>query len=256
MNSLYFKYDLSRVGMDMRYAQTTSKNSLPFSPYSFFRQTGGLPAAVPINTIPDSLKKDVLYYGPEKSLLSSISLFSSLYTEKNQTLSADFRFPIGIGSNLVGYLKIGGQYRYQKNNNDQETPYATIHTGSDIQDLIMEAIVDHFGVPYDSTYGKFAATEFMGDPEFVRERVSTIRKYVLPHLSRLKPAQKIHILSRLNYFTRFLDLGGDSTAHRRARWILLRSPYWWLNVIRYINKKWFGKKKQKELEDAIFSRES
>ncbi|UCD36635.1 MAG: carboxypeptidase-like regulatory domain-containing protein [Fidelibacterota bacterium] len=164
VNSLAFKYDLSRVGVDLKYAQTTSKNNLPQSPYSRLRQTGGLGGTIPVDTPPDSLKKNVDWYGPEETLLSNISLFSSLYTEERQSLSADFKFPIGIGVNLVGYIKIGGQYHDQRNTNDQESPYAAIGTGSDIQDDIAEAIVQLFHVQYDSAYGRFPASQFMGEP--------------------------------------------------------------------------------------------
>jgi TonB-dependent receptor len=163
VNSLDFKYDLRRVQIDLKFANTSSKNNLPESPYVQLKTGQATTGPVTANTIPDSLKKLWAYPGADKVYLDNINLFSSLYKENNSTFSSDFKFPYRLGSFLSGYLKIGGKYRHQNNSNDQKTPYASVSSTGSFQSAMVNDLSDQFGVYVDPSTAKFAASNFTTD---------------------------------------------------------------------------------------------
>jgi len=167
LNSLDFEYDLGKILMNLKFAYTTSRNDLPEEPYFAFRQTGGTGGAVPNNVTPDSLGKRVEWYGDSLAYLFNLNLFSTKYKQNTQSYIAHFKLPFSFLSSAAGYLKFGGEYKYDKHTNDQSTPYATINTGGNFQDSMMADLVRQFGVPYDSTVGKFAGSSFPGDPDLL-----------------------------------------------------------------------------------------
>ncbi|HQU74037.1 MAG TPA: carboxypeptidase-like regulatory domain-containing protein, partial [Calditrichia bacterium] len=61
VNSLNLDYDFNFMQMDMKFASTRSKNSLPEAPDIVFWQTGAIIGAIPENTIPDSLVQQIEY---------------------------------------------------------------------------------------------------------------------------------------------------------------------------------------------------
>lgn len=169
MNSLNFDYDFGIMIMNLKAAYTTSSNDLPEEPRFRFRQTGGTGGAVEPNTIPDSLKNNVTWYGDTAMYLGSMNLFSTKYRENNQVYNANFKFPFSLGPSFFsGYLKIGGEYRRSKHTNDQSTPYADLSTGDPYQDSMLVDLQDQFGVLYDPAVGKFVASDFRGDPELTK----------------------------------------------------------------------------------------
>ena len=163
VNSLDFKYDLKRVQMDFKVANTASKNNLPESPFIQLKTGQATTGSVTDNTIPDSLKKLWSYPGPDKVYLDNINLFSSLYKENNSTFSSDFKFPYRLGAFLSGYLKIGGKYRHQSNSNDQKTPYASVSSTGSFQTAMVNDLSSQFGVYIDPSTAKFAASNFTTD---------------------------------------------------------------------------------------------
>ncbi|MCR4439965.1 MAG: carboxypeptidase-like regulatory domain-containing protein [bacterium] len=162
-NSLDFSQDFRRFSLQLKFASTYSKNSLPDSPYLIYRQTGGTGGEVGINKKPEDLKTQVEYYGPEKTYLTNLNLFASTYKESNQEYSSNLRVPIRVGPIFHGYLKFGGQFRRGDHNNDQETPYGELRRGSQINNAMLDTLVSRFGVDYDPSTGMFTAARFMGD---------------------------------------------------------------------------------------------
>ncbi len=168
VNSVEFKYDFKRVLMDFKFANSFAKNNLPESPFLQFKTGPVTTGAIPINTIPDSLKTLWAYPGPDEVYLDNINMFSSLYKENNRTVSSNFKFPFSLGSSLTGYLKIGGDYHRQKNSNDQKTPYASIRSSGSFQTAMVNALSNEFGVEVDPATAKFAASNFTGSSELTR----------------------------------------------------------------------------------------
>jgi TonB-dependent receptor len=160
VNSLDFKYDLGLLQMDLKFANTSSRNNLPQAPDIQFFQTGSIVGAITDNTIPDNLTQQVNYRGPEEIFSRNLSLFSSNYRENNQSYKTNFKFPLTVGSSLSGYFKFGGDYQHENHKNDQSTPYVDLYAaGSDFQQAMMDSLTARFGVTLASN-GRFAASNF------------------------------------------------------------------------------------------------
>jgi len=168
VNSIDLKYDFKHVLMDFKFSNSSSQNNLPESPFIQFKTGPVTTGSIPVNTIPDSLKKLWAYPGPDQVYLDQISMFSSLYKENNKVLGSNFKFPFRLGSFFSGYLRIGGEYHRQENSNDQKTPYAGIRKSGDFQAAMVEDLENRFNIPVDPATAKFAASNFMGDPDLTR----------------------------------------------------------------------------------------
>ncbi len=169
VNSLDFKYDLGLLQMDLKFANTYSKNNLPQSPLHQFSQTGAIIGAIADNTVPDDLTQQVVYRGAQDTYLTNVNLFSTKYEENNQSYKANFKLPFNHGSSLSGYFKLGGEYRREGHVNDQSTPYATLARTSALQRQLMDSLVARFGVNFDPTNGRFRASSFTsGDLDLTR----------------------------------------------------------------------------------------
>lgn len=166
-NSLDFTRDFKWLSMQFKFANLYSKNSLPESPYFTFRQTGGTGGEVRMNAIPESLKTQVEYYGPEKVYFSNVSIFKTIYKETAQDYQGNFRVPFRFLSNLNGFIKFGGQYRRSDHRNDQDTPYGGLRRGSPITNAMIDSLASRFSVSYDSAMGQFRASDFLGDRELM-----------------------------------------------------------------------------------------
>ncbi|MDP3580320.1 MAG: carboxypeptidase-like regulatory domain-containing protein [Ignavibacteria bacterium] len=167
VHSLELENDFGFMTAQLKVAGTYSKNSLPWSPYFRFQQTGGVSTgAVPINTSPEELVRSVKYNGSNLSYLNSVNLFSSIYQEKNNLVKGDFKIPFIFGNDISGYLKFGGEYISSKHTNDQTTPYfdpraVGSSTGTkDINRMIMDGIISKFGLARDVAVGRFYASNF------------------------------------------------------------------------------------------------
>jgi TonB-dependent receptor len=161
VNSLEFENDFGFMSMDLKAANTFSRNYLPNSPFYQFVQTGGVSTGtVPYNTPPEALISPNIYKGAASTYLSSVSLFSTEYREIDQVIKGNFKIPLTVGSAVSGFIKFGGEYDHNKHTNDQSTPYAEIERTSAFKRQMMDSILAHFPVVYDSLAGKFAASEF------------------------------------------------------------------------------------------------
>ncbi|MGB2870197.1 MAG: carboxypeptidase-like regulatory domain-containing protein [Bacteroidota bacterium] len=160
VNSLEFNNDFGFLSMELKVANSYSRNHLPYAPQLDFSQTGGIPGQIPDNTVPDSLKNLVSDKGPLKTYLTSISLFSADYKENDQVYKGDFKVPVRVEDITSGFLKFGGEFRYNYRTNDQGTPYANIRGGSTIGGQILSLLESHFGFVRDSTVGQFPGNNF------------------------------------------------------------------------------------------------
>ena len=160
MNSLVFSYDLGFMSFDLRAANSYSRNNLPDAPQSEFYQTRGVGTSTP-NTIPEDLTSLIRYGGTEATYLNTLTLFSSSYKQNGQTYKADFKVPFRLGSDLAGYLKVGGEFNTTRHQNSQRTPYATIGGTTTIQSAITNGIRGQFpGMTFNSGINLFTSTGF------------------------------------------------------------------------------------------------
>jgi len=168
VNSLEWKNDFQWVQFGLKLASTTSKNNLPKSPFVTLKTGQVTTGPVTDDTIPDSLKKLWAYPGANQVYLDDISLFSSIYKESNKTVTPFINFPFRLGSSFTGFLKLGGVYRYQKNSNDQKTPYASIRSSGAFQTAMVNALSNRFHIAVDPATAKFAASNFTGSSTLTR----------------------------------------------------------------------------------------
>ncbi len=165
VNSLEFENDFGFMSVELKAAYTYSKNSLPYSPFYQFRQTGGVSTgSVPYNTHPEDLVEQVNFRGDSLIYLSSVSLFSSTYKESAGILKGDFKIPFNISDFGSGFVKFGGEYRGNTHTNDQNTPYfepegANSTSSNNLKKQIMDGIAANFPVTADGT-GRFPGYNF------------------------------------------------------------------------------------------------
>jgi TonB-dependent receptor len=214
VNSLGFNYDLGLLQMDLKFANTYSRNELPESPNIRFNQTGSIVGVIATNTVPDSLVGQVNYRGPEQIYSQNLSLFSSVYQENNQSYKANFKVPLNVGSSLSGYLKFGGEYLKENHKNDQNTPYVDLvavgNTG--FQGRMMDSLVARFGVTLASN-GRFAASQFTsGDPDltaaFLNDRFGQFYWAIDPGL----------LIDMANYLNNNPEFSGRATGTETGGW--------------------------------------
>ena len=160
VNSLEFANDFGFMSAVITAANTYSRNFTPGSPQYDFTQTGGIPGATAVNTVPEALVPSVSYEGASKVFLTNISLFSADYKENDQVLKADFKIPFNLENVTSGFIKTGGEFRYSVHNNNQGTPYAGIRAGSPISSAITDLMAQRYGVVLDSAANLFPGTNF------------------------------------------------------------------------------------------------
>jgi TonB-dependent receptor len=173
LNSLQFTYDLKFISTDITVANSYSRNHLPLSPNYAFFQNNGISHQHSVtgdtNIVPENLTHFVNYNGDTTTLLGSTSLFSADYRENDQIYKADFKIPLRLGSFISGYLKFGGEYRYNGHYNDQSTPYIGINRGginsTDINRQVVDAILQlHPNLAFGRTNQLLASNFTSGDP--------------------------------------------------------------------------------------------
>ncbi len=145
VNSLEFTNDAGFMSVDLKAANTYSRNHLPSSPYFTFFQNNSLTNSVTgdTNITPENLAHFVKYGPDSTTLLGSANLFSSDYKENDQVYKGDFKVPLSLAQSVSGFIKFGGQYRYNYHTNDQSTPYVSINRGSSGQTGINQNVVNY-----------------------------------------------------------------------------------------------------------------
>jgi TonB-dependent receptor len=166
VNSLEFENDFKFLSVDIKAANTYSRNFLPKSPYYAFFQNGALTNSVTgdTNIVPENLTHFVRYAPDTTTLLGSTSLFSSDYHENDQVYKGDFKIPMNFGSLASGYFKFGGEYRYNYHTNAQSTPYISINRGTagntDINRQVVDSILQFYPNLHFASTGQLTASNF------------------------------------------------------------------------------------------------
>ena len=160
VNSLEYADDFGFMSMEIKAANTYSRNQAPGSAQFDFSQTGGIPGTASVNAVPESLSALVNYKGAGKTYLTNISFFSADYKENDQVYKGDFKIPFSYEGFTTGSLKFGGEFRYNYHTNDQGTPYAGIRPGSPISNQLVTLIRNQYSLAFDSSAGYFPATNF------------------------------------------------------------------------------------------------
>ena len=165
LNSLEYTNDFGFMSAELKFANTYSRNFAPGSPQFDFTQTGGIPGSATVNTIPEDLVPSVQYKGSSSTYLTNASLFSADYKENDQIYRGNFKVPFNFEGITSGFVKFGGEYRYNYHTNDQGTPYGGLRAGSPItnqmQSLILQQypwfVLDPLGVNF--TAENFTSTD-------------------------------------------------------------------------------------------------
>jgi TonB-dependent receptor len=168
VNSLEFTNDFKFISVDIKVANTYSRNNLPTSPLYAFFQNNGISHQHSVtgdtNVVPENLTHFV-NYGPDTlTLLGSTSLFASDYHENDQIYKGDFKIPMNFGSVLSGFFKFGGEYRYNFHRLDQSTPYISINRGTagntDINRQVVDSLLRFYPNLVFGTTNQLTASNF------------------------------------------------------------------------------------------------
>lgn len=160
LNTLEFSNDFGLFSADLKFANSYSRNFAPGSPQYDFTQTGGIPGQTQVNSKPEEMVPAVQFQGAAKTYLTNISYFSADYKENDQTYKGDFKAPFHFEDLTSGFLKFGGEFRYNYRTNDQGTPYAGIRPGSPISTQLVNLIGQTYHFALDSAAGYFPGTNF------------------------------------------------------------------------------------------------
>ncbi len=165
INTLEFANDFSFMSVNLKVANTYSRNFSINTPQYQFRETGGINTggAAITDTPPEQLVPRIFYGGPGSVMLNNVNLFSADYKENDQVYKGDFKVPVPLGNKFAGYVKAGGEFRYNYHTNAQATPYLELRRGgstSSIATAVMDSIRAHFPVYYDSATARFPGSNF------------------------------------------------------------------------------------------------
>ena len=161
VNSLEFNNDFGLFSVELKVANSYSRNYVPGSPQFDFQQTNGIPGGMVPETIPEDLVTNVNYQGSDPTLLTNISLFSASFKANDQVYRGDLKIPLSVGNLTSGFLKVGGEFRYNLRTNEQGTPYAGMRAGSAITDQMLALIDAQYpGLVRDPAGNSYIATNF------------------------------------------------------------------------------------------------
>ncbi len=166
VNSLQYTNDFQFMSVDITAANSYSRNHLPNSPYFTFFQNNALKNSVTgdTNIAPQNLAHFVNYGPDTTTLLGSASLFGSDYHENDQVYKGDFKIPLTLGSLSSGFIKFGGEYRYNLHTNTQNTPYVSINRGgtgaTGINQNVVNAILQQFPNLKFASTGQLTGSNF------------------------------------------------------------------------------------------------
>ena len=167
VNSLQFTNDFKFISVDIKAANTYSRNHLPLAGNYAFFQNNGISHQHSVtgdtNITPENLVHFVNYQSDTLTLLGSTSLFGSDYKENDQVYKAEFKIPMNLGA-VSGYVKFGGEFRYNEHHNHQSTPYISINRGSaantDINRQVVNAILNFYPNLAFGTTNQLEASNF------------------------------------------------------------------------------------------------
>ena len=157
VNSLELTNDYGFMSVDIEAANSYSRNHLPTAHYFAFFQNNALTNSITgdTNITPENLTHFVHNLPDSTIYLGSANLFSADYHENDQIYKGDFKIPLSLGTDVSGYIKFGGQFRYNYHTNDQSTPYVSINKGSagntDINRQVVDSLSHYFALRYATT---------------------------------------------------------------------------------------------------------
>ena len=83
----------------------------------------------------------------------------------------------------------------------------------------------------------------VGNAAFSQDQVRVVEKYVLPYEKELDWVTRKHLSCNLAYMKLFIEDGATLESHRKARWLKLKNPLWWMEFPFFIINKLFPPRK-------------
>jgi TonB-dependent receptor len=166
VNSLDLKNDFGFMSIDLKAANSYSRNDNPYSPLYQFTSTVSV-KSVPNNVPPEDLGGYVENYSPTNTILDNSNLYNSDYKENDQIYKGDFKIPLNIENTVSGFVKFGGEFRFNLHENYQNTPYIQLkHVGgvdslSNINDEVDIFLKTLFPQLVYGNSGYFTGNDFM-----------------------------------------------------------------------------------------------
>ena len=77
----------------------------------------------------------------------------------------------------------------------------------------------------------------VGNLSFYQDQVRVVEKYVLPYEEDLDWVTRKHLSCNLAYLKLFIEKGATLESHRKARWLRLKNPLWWMEFHYYLLHK-------------------
>lgn len=171
INALEGKYDFGFMSFDITAANSYTRNSDPTNPTYYFTQGNGIAATSPLNTPPQQLL-NLTRYDSAGASFTQITPASSDYKENDQSYKTNFTIPFNFGSSTSGFLKVGGEYRYNYRTNAESAPYSHIDGPAlgayrdslqNRYNLAWSNQIQHFYAYDFSDYNRSLITNFLGD---------------------------------------------------------------------------------------------
>jgi TonB-dependent receptor len=167
VNTLEFENDFGFMSANLKVANTYSRNNLPGSPFYQFRQTGGInTGGASFNDLPPEALLSRVFFSLPATYLNNINWFNADYKENDQVYKGDFKLPLALGPDFSGYVKAGGQFRFNYRTNEQGTPYLELRRGNSvIANAVMDSVRARFPISYDALAARFPASNFTSTDE-------------------------------------------------------------------------------------------
>lgn len=161
VNGLQWKNDFGFMSMDLGAANSYTRNYNPKIANFQFNE-GNAVSAAPANTPPQQLL-NLINYDSTKAGLVILGYNSSDYKENDQKYSGNFKIPFNLSSDVSGFLKFGGVYRYNYRTNDESAPTVRFNYGG--QQAVRDTVIAHEGtlwsvLPYSNELLDFYAYGF------------------------------------------------------------------------------------------------
>jgi len=83
----------------------------------------------------------------------------------------------------------------------------------------------------------------VGNVAFSQDQVRVVEKYVLPYEQELDWVTRKHLSCNLAYMRLFIEDGATLESHRKARWLKLKDPLWWMEFPFFLINKLFPPRK-------------
>jgi TonB-dependent receptor len=171
INALQGRYDFGFMSVDFTAANSYTRNNNPWIPTYYFTEGNGIATTASNNTPPEQLVALTRYDSTQASF-TQITTSSADYKENDQSYKANLKIPFNVSSFVSGYLKFGGDFRYNYRTNDENAPYSHIDAPAlgGVRDSIMRLydlqwsnqILHFYGYNF-SDYNQALRSNFLND---------------------------------------------------------------------------------------------